>query len=101
MRCGEIATCHAALALQCDCQHLFAGPAALLSQSGPLRPGVSNDLSFCAVGVTFVKDAVAEWKRQRGELFVPLTYRPGDLARSTSSKCRFTWTGRAARRGSF
>ena len=33
-----------------------------------------------AVGVTVVKDAVAEWKRQRREVFVPPTYRPGDLA---------------------
>ena len=33
-----------------------------------------------AVGVTAVKDAVAEWTRQRREVFVPLTYRPGDLA---------------------
>jgi len=32
------------------------------------------------VGVTLVKEAVAEWKRQRREVFVPLTYRPGDLA---------------------
>jgi transposase len=32
------------------------------------------------VGVTLVKDAVAEWKRQRREVFVPLSYRPGDLA---------------------
>jgi transposase len=32
------------------------------------------------IGVTLVKDAVAEWKRQRREVFVPLTYRPGDLA---------------------
>jgi len=32
------------------------------------------------VGLTVVKDAVAEWKRQRREVFVPLTYRPGDLA---------------------
>ena len=32
------------------------------------------------VGVTLVKDAMAEWKRQRREVFVPLTYRPGDLA---------------------
>jgi len=32
------------------------------------------------VGVTVVKDAVAERKRQRREVFVPLTYRPGDLA---------------------
>jgi transposase len=31
-------------------------------------------------GVTLVKEAVAEWKRQRREVFVPLTYRPGDLA---------------------
>ena len=33
-----------------------------------------------AVGVTAVREAVAEWKRQRREVFVPLTYRPGDLA---------------------
>jgi transposase len=32
------------------------------------------------VGVTVVKNAGAEWKRQRREVFVPLTYRPGDLA---------------------
>lgn len=32
------------------------------------------------VGVTVVRAAVAEWKRQRREVFVPLTYRPGDLA---------------------
>jgi transposase len=32
------------------------------------------------LGVTLVKEAVAEWKRQRREVFVPLTYRPGDLA---------------------
>jgi len=32
------------------------------------------------VGVTVVKAAMAEWKRQRREVFVPLTYRPGDLA---------------------
>lgn len=32
------------------------------------------------VGVTLVKEAVAEWKRQRREVFVPLVYRPGDLA---------------------
>jgi transposase len=32
------------------------------------------------VGVTLVKEAVAEWKRGRREVFVPLTYRPGDLA---------------------
>jgi len=32
------------------------------------------------VGVTVVKEAVAEWKRVRREVFVPLTYRPGDLA---------------------
>jgi predicted transcriptional regulator len=33
-----------------------------------------------AVGVALVNEAVAEWKRQRREVFVPLTYRPGDLA---------------------
>ena len=32
------------------------------------------------VGVTLVKAAMAEWRRQRREVFVPLTYRPGDLA---------------------
>jgi transposase len=32
------------------------------------------------VGVTLVKEAVAESKRERREVFVPLTYRPGDLA---------------------
>lgn len=32
------------------------------------------------VGVTAVKEAVAEWRRQRREVFVPLTYRAGDLA---------------------
>jgi transposase len=32
------------------------------------------------VGVTLIKEAVAEWKRRRREVFVPLTYRPGDLA---------------------
>jgi transposase len=32
------------------------------------------------VGVTTVKEAVAEWKRQRREVFVPLVYAPGELA---------------------
>jgi transposase len=32
------------------------------------------------VGVTLVRAAVAEWRRQRREVYVPLTYRPGDLA---------------------
>jgi len=32
------------------------------------------------VGVTVVKEAVAEWKRQRREVFVPLVYAPGELA---------------------
>jgi transposase len=32
------------------------------------------------VGASLVKAAVAESKRQRREVFVPLTYRPGDLA---------------------
>src|SRR5262249_51133351 len=32
------------------------------------------------VGVTLVKEAVAEWRRQRREVFVLLAYRPGDLA---------------------
>jgi len=32
------------------------------------------------IGATLVKEFVAEWKRQRQEVFVPLVYRPGDLA---------------------
>jgi len=32
------------------------------------------------VGVTVVKAAVAEWKRRRREVFVPLVYSPGELA---------------------
>jgi transposase len=32
------------------------------------------------VGVTLVREVVAEWKRQRREVFVPLVYHPGDLA---------------------
>jgi transposase len=32
------------------------------------------------VGVTLVKQAMAEWKRQRREVMIPLTYRPGELA---------------------
>jgi transposase len=32
------------------------------------------------VGVTLVRQQVAEWKRQRREVFVPLVYHPGDLA---------------------
>jgi transposase len=32
------------------------------------------------VGVTLVKEVVAEWRRQRQEVFVPLVYHPGDLA---------------------
>lgn len=31
------------------------------------------------VGVTLVKDFVSEWKRKLAEVFVPLTYKPGDL----------------------
>ena len=32
------------------------------------------------VGVTTVKEAVAEWKRRRREVFVPLVYQAGELA---------------------
>lgn len=32
-----------------------------------------------AVGVTLVKDFVREWKRKLAEVYVPLTYKPGDL----------------------
>jgi transposase len=32
------------------------------------------------VGVTLVKEAVAEWRRRRREVYVPLVYHPGELA---------------------
>jgi len=32
------------------------------------------------VGITFVRSAVAEWKRRRREVYVPLVYHPGELA---------------------
>ncbi len=32
------------------------------------------------VGERTVRELVSEWKRQRREVFVPLTYKPGDLA---------------------
>src|SRR5579863_894028 len=32
------------------------------------------------VGETLVKEQVAEWKRRRREVFVPLVYAPGELA---------------------
>jgi len=32
------------------------------------------------VGYTLVKELVAEWKRRRREVFVPLIYRPGEIA---------------------
>ena len=39
------------------------------------------------VRVTLVKDAVAEWKRQRREVFVPLTIGPAISPGSISSRC--------------
>ena len=33
-----------------------------------------------SVGTTVVKEVVAEWKRRRREVFVPLVYEPGELA---------------------
>lgn len=33
-----------------------------------------------SVGATVVKEVVAEWKRKRREVFVPLVYTPGELA---------------------
>jgi transposase len=33
-----------------------------------------------AIGVTTVRHVVREWRRQRVEAFVPLTYRPGEVA---------------------
>ena len=34
----------------------------------------------CEVGYTVVKQIVREWKRRKQEVFVPLVYKPGDLA---------------------
>jgi hypothetical protein len=31
------------------------------------------------IGERAVRELVAEWKRQRREVFVPLTYEPGDV----------------------
>ena len=53
------------------------------------------------VGVTLVKEAVAEWKRQRREVFVPLTYRPGDLAEVDFFEVLVDVAGTRARRGCF
>ena len=52
------------------------------------------------VGLTVVKAAVAEWKRQRREVFVPLTYRPGDLAEVDFFEVLVGVDGTAARPGS-
>jgi hypothetical protein len=38
-----------------------------------------------AVGATLVKQYVAEWKRQRREVYVPLDYPPGDLGEVATS----------------
>ena len=51
--------------------------------------------------MTVVKAAVAEWKRQRREVFVPLTYRPGDLAEVDFFEVLVDSTGSVGRRGSF
>jgi hypothetical protein len=52
-----------------------------VASSGCRPRGSTSCWSPRAIGaVTLVKEAVANWKRQRREVFVPLTYRPGDLA---------------------
>jgi transposase len=53
------------------------------------------------VGASLIKAAVAEWKRQRREVFVPLTYRPADLAEVDFFEVLVVWRGRGGRRGSF
>ena len=71
-------------------QHVRAALEAMLSEA-PRWTGGKQQLTATRlhqllvadghqVGVTLVKEAVAEWRRQRREVFVPLTYRPGDLA---------------------
>ena len=44
--------------------------------------------------------AVAEWKRQRREVFVPLTYRPGELAEVDFFEVLVDVAGERRRRGS-
>ena len=53
------------------------------------------------VGVTLVKDAVAEWKRQRREVFVPLSIGPVTSPKSTSSRCSPMWRAAGRKRGCF
>jgi hypothetical protein len=52
------------------------------------------------VGVTVIRAAMAEWKRQRREVFVPLTYRPGDLAEVDFFEVLIDLDGTRRRRGS-
>jgi transposase len=53
------------------------------------------------VGASLVKAAVAEWKRQRREVFVPLTIGRVASPKSTYSRSSSTWRAHAARRGCF
>jgi hypothetical protein len=53
------------------------------------------------VGVTLVKEASPSGKRQRREVFVPLTYRSGDLTEVDFFESSSISTGRDARGGSF
>jgi len=47
---------------------------------GRTQRAVARELGLSRT--TVIKDAVAEWKRQRREVFVPLTYRPPGLCRA-------------------
>jgi transposase len=46
------------------------------------------------IGITTVRQAVAEWRRRRREVFVPLVYPAGDWPRWTSSRCSSSWRAR-------
>ena len=64
------------LALLIDAKH-WTGGKQRLTATQVYRMLVSDGHK---VGVTLVKETVAEWKRQRREVFVPLVYPPGELA---------------------
>ncbi|MCR9166542.1 MAG: hypothetical protein ACE37F_01420 [Nannocystaceae bacterium] len=49
------------------------------------------------VGMTTVRQVFREWKRRREEAFVPLTYRPGEVAQVDFWSSRST--GNSGRRG--
>ena len=70
-------------AVRSDVEGLLAGSARWTGGKQQLTAARLHALlreSGHQVGLTLVKTAMAEWRRQRREVFIPLTYRAGDLA---------------------